>query len=72
MNTHDIELPPLPPADRYFEFDSHRMKASIDIPYWGEKSLEAYARSAVEPYAKRIAELEAQIEADHHIEEDGE
>lgn len=53
MNTHDIKLPPLPPADRYFEFDSHSMKASVDIPYWGEKSLEVYARAAIEADRKQ-------------------
>lgn len=56
MTTYDkIELPPLPPADRYFEFDSHRMKASI--PYWGENSLESYALAAIEADRKNTAEM---------------
>lgn len=46
MNTHDIELPPLPPLGPrkagYTEFD-----------------MQGYAQITIEPYAKRIAELEA-------------
>lgn len=48
MNTHDIELPPLPKASKMY-----------DIPGYDEEELKDYARAAIEPYAKRIAQLEA-------------
>lgn len=53
MNTHDIELPPLPQGE-------YRLSPDSRAPtLYDEEMMEAYARAAIEPYAKRIAQLEA-------------
>ncbi len=46
MNTHDIELPPLPKASKMY-----------DIPGYDEEELKDYARAAIEADRKHFAEL---------------
>lgn len=59
MNTHDIDIE-LPPLPQYL--------LSLDNCFPGESTkILDYARAAIEPYAKRIAELEEKIEADHKL-----
>lgn len=57
MNTHDIELPPLPKGD---------IAADTCPVMWvhSNEQLQAYTLAAIEPYAKHIAELEEKVEAD--------
>lgn len=56
MNTHDIELPPLPkPAMK--EGDTALYAA------FAGSQLTDYALAAIEPYQQRIEELESQLEA---------
>lgn len=51
MNTHvKLELPPLPPGHTSYEFPDGGYDAD---------EMRIYALAAIEPYAKRIAELEA-------------
>jgi hypothetical protein len=53
--TQDYKLPPLPPGYKSYEFP--------DGGYDGDE-MQDYAREAIKPYEKRIAELEERIEAD--------
>lgn len=55
MNTHDrIELPPLPQG-----YCANEIRQNYARQIYLENHVKAYARAAIEPYVKRIAELEA-------------
>lgn len=57
MNDQNISLPPLPEWVDWPVTVSEMTASEI------KEAMQAYAREAIEPYAKRIAELESQLEA---------
>lgn len=53
-----IELPPLPEA-RIVSYQTDSTMRSMELRTHSDEDMRDYARAAIEPYAKRIAELEA-------------